>query len=49
MRGLPDNNADGAEETIPYTYLDFWRRVEKKSFEFNFDKSFEKCIVLVQF
>ena len=23
MRGLPDNNADGAEGTIPYIYLDF--------------------------
>ena len=25
MRGLPDNNADGAEGTIPYIYLDFRR------------------------
>ena len=23
MGGLPDNNADGAEGTIPYMYLDF--------------------------
>ena len=25
MRGLPDNNVDGAERTIPYIYLDFCR------------------------
>jgi len=27
MRGLPDNNADGAEGTSPYIYLDFCRFV----------------------
>ena len=25
MRGLPDNNADGVEGTIPYKYLYFFR------------------------
>ena len=30
MRGLPDNNADGAEGTIPYKYLDFCRSISLK-------------------
>jgi len=30
MVGLPDNNADGAEGTIPYKYLYFCRFLEER-------------------
>jgi len=40
MWGLPDNNADGTEGTIPYIYLDFG------SFSGAWVESFKECIVL---
>ena len=47
MRGLPDNNADGAEGTIPYKYLDFCRFLEERRGVVVY--GFEECIVFVQF
>jgi len=55
MRGLPDNNVDGAEGTIPCKYLDFcrflgWRGEQSSSRGGGSGVySFEECIVFVQF
>ena len=52
---LLDNNADGAEGTIPYKYLDFYRFVWMSE-EKNSSRgggagvyNFEECVVFVRF
>ena len=54
MRGLPDNNADAIEGTIPYIYI--WIFVDLFEGERSSSRgggfgvySFEECIVFVQF
>jgi len=45
MWGLPDNNANDAEGTIPYIYI----LIFVDLFGSSGVESFEECIVLVQF
>jgi len=59
MRGQPDNNAGGAEGTIPYIYIYIYIYMDFCRFLFCFESSsrgggsgvysFEQCIVFVQF
>ena len=49
MWGLPDNNADGAEGTIPYIYIYIYIYLDFCGGSSAGVESFKECIVFVQF